>query len=77
MPTKVFCRSNRQPLHVLGRTTVQPRYKGTTIKHQMYVIETLKQNLLGLPAIMVLNILQKVDAVVDTNSCILSQFPGH
>ena len=74
-PTKVLCGPSRQPLDVLGRITVQLRYKNNTIKHHMYVVKTLNQNLLGLPAILALNILTKVDAAGDTTSCIPSQFP--
>jgi len=41
----------------------------------MYVVKTLNQNLLGLPAIMALNILTKLDNVESTTNSIPSQFP--
>ena len=69
-PTRVLCRPSRQPQDVLGRSTIQLRYKNNTVKHQMYVVKALDQNLLGFPAIMALNILTKVDAVGDTTSSI-------
>ena len=74
-PTKVLCGLSRQPLDVLGRITVNLRYKNKAIKHQMYVVQTLNQNLLGLLAITALNILTKIDAVDNTTSSIPSEFP--
>ena len=67
-PTKVLCRPSRQPLDVLGRITVNLRYKNKAIKHQMHVVQTLNQNLLALLAIIALNIHIKIDAVDNTTS---------
>ena len=74
-PTKILCGPSRHPLDVWGCITVQLRYKQHTIRHHMYVVKTLNQNLLGLPAITALNILTKVDALSNTTSSIPAQFP--
>ena len=47
-----------QKLTVIGQTCVNMEYRGVTTKQTVYVIEGLKSNLLGLPAIQELNILQ-------------------
>ena len=74
-PTKIICRPSGHPLDMLGCTTVHLRYKQNTIRHQMYIVKTLNQNLLGLPAITALNILTKVDGLNDSTSSIPTQFP--
>ena len=51
---KVLCGSNNQPLNVLGQAVVQLTYKGSSCKQPIYIIEDLKNNLLGLPALTVL-----------------------
>ena len=56
-PSKVLCGPNKQPLNVLGRITVHLVYKQRSLRHHVYVIDSLNQNLLGLPAILALNIL--------------------
>ena len=58
-PTKILCGPDKTPLDVLGCATVQLSYKQLSIKHHMYVIQRLSNNLLGLPAITALNILVK------------------
>lgn len=74
-PTKITCGPSGHSLDVLGCTTVHLRYKQNTIRHQMYIVKTLNQNLLGLPAITALNILIKVDALNDSTNSIPTQFP--
>ena len=58
----------------LGCATVQLSYKQLSIKHHIYVIQRLGNNLLGLPAITALNILVKVDAIHSRDNFILTKF---
>jgi len=60
---KILCGPNNQPLNVLGHTVVQLTSKERFCKHPIYVIEGLKNNLLGLPAITALQLLTKVDNI--------------
>ena len=74
LPSKVLCGPNKQPLNVLGRIAVHLVYKQRSLRHHVYVIDSLNQNLLGLPAILALNILSRVDDLSST-STIPSEFP--
>ena len=73
-PSKIPCGPNKQPLDVLGHITVQLAYKQRSIRHHVYVVKSLNQNLLGLPTILALNILSRVDDL-STTSTIPAQFP--
>ena len=73
-PGKILCGPSKQPLDVLGHITVQLTYKQCSIRHNVYIVQSLNQNLLGLPAILALNILSRLDNL-STTSTIPSQFP--
>ena len=73
-PTKILCGPDKTPLEVLGCATVQLTYKKVSIKHCVYVIRRLSNNLLGLPAITAHDILAKVDAIHSRENAILSKF---
>ena len=62
-PVKVLCGSNGQSLKVVGQEAVQLNYKGRSCTQSIYVIDNLKSNLLGLPAITALQILTRVDHI--------------
>ena len=49
--TKTLCGPDRKPLKVLGQTSATLSHCGKTCIHDIYVVEKLKHNLLGLPAI--------------------------
>ena len=66
-PGKILCGANKQPLDVLGCITVQLTYKQRSIRHHVYVVQSLK-------AILALNILSRLDNL-STISTIPSQFP--
>ena len=72
--TKILCGPDRSPLKVLGCTTVRLTYKHISIKHCVYVIQHLSNNLLGFPAITALNFLTKVDDIHCRENAILSKF---
>ena len=50
-PVKVLCGPNGQSLKVVGQAAVQLTYRGKSCTQPFYVIDDLKSNLLGLPAI--------------------------
>ena len=62
-PVKVLCGPNGQSLKVVGQAAVQLTYKGKSCTQPIYVIDDLKSNLLGLPAITALQILVKVTRI--------------
>ena len=62
-PVKVLCGPNGQSLKVVGQAAVQLTYKGKSCTQPIYVIDDLKSNLLGLPAITALQILVKVNRI--------------
>ena len=65
----------RQKLHVIGQVKVKLTYKGVSSEQTICVIRGLKVNLLGLPAIKALNILQRLDAIGVEKSEIQEQYP--
>ena len=60
---KVLGGPDWKPLSVIREAIVPFTYKQKSCDQTVYVIKNLKNNLLGLPAIRALNILQQVDAV--------------
>ena len=50
-------------------------YRGVSTEQQVYIIEGLKVNLLGLPALRELDIIQRLDAL-DTTEAVKSLFPS-
>ena len=51
LPSKVLCGPDRTPLNVLGQTRVTLTSKEKSCPQDVYVVQQLKHNLLGLPAI--------------------------
>ena len=60
--TKVLYGPSQFPLKTVGQFSGRLRYKSTSALAQIYVVEGLRRNLLGLPAIIALNLLVRVDA---------------
>ena len=56
-PSKVLCGPDRTPLKVLGQTRVTLTSKGKSCSQDVCVVQQLKHNLLGLPAIRALGLL--------------------
>ena len=52
---------------MLGQAVVQLTYEGRSCKQPIYIIEGLKNNLLGIPAIIALQLLTKVDSIQPGN----------
>ena len=54
---------SRHPLQVLGKCQMELTYTERSCKQQVYVVGGLKSNLLGLPAIISLNMAARVDVI--------------
>ena len=72
-PSKILCGPSRKPLPVLGKFSITLSYRGRSSLQELYVVKGLRPNLLGLPAIVDLNIAARVDAT--TSSDIFSLYP--
>ena len=76
-PTKKLCGPNGQPLSLIGSLTVTMSQKQHECQQDIFVVQHLKHNLLGLPAIRALHLLAPIDNVeADPASSIKQQFPS-
>ena len=73
--TRKLCGPSEQPLATLGQFTGILQCKGISVKQRVYVIEGLKSNLLGLPAITSLGLAVRVDTIEDTTTSIRREYP--
>ena len=74
-PKRVLCGPGRQTLDVRGCCTVKISHKHLNTIQTLYVIHNLNNNLLGLPAIIALNILTQVNTVCSTDNQIIKKLP--
>ena len=70
--TKNLCGPDRKPLQIIGEADVNLRLKQKCSIQREFVVKGLSNNLLGLPAIKALNLLQYVDSV--QNNDILKEY---
>ena len=75
--TKKLCGPSRQPLQVLGKFEGSLRHGTKTVIQTIFVINGLKTNLLGLPAITALNLATRndsveIDSIIEENADIFS-----
>jgi len=73
---KTLCGPDRKPLKVLGQTSATLSYSGKTCIHDIFVVDKLKNNLLGLPAIKDLNLLVMVNQMSSKYDEIINKFPS-
>ena len=73
-PSKQLCGPDKKPLDLLGSFTTDLSYKQQTSRQEVFVVRELKSNLLGLPAIMALQLLAKVESLHDEAAAIRSKF---
>ena len=66
---------SKQPLATLGEFPGVLKFKGIRVKQKVYVIEGLKNNLLGLPAVTSLEIAVRVDTFEDPSTGIRNKYP--
>ena len=62
-PGKYLFGPSRQPLKTAGQFLGTLSYKGKEVKQRVFVVNGLKTNLLGLPAITALSLAVRTDAV--------------
>ena len=74
--TKTLCGPDRKPLKVLGQTSATLSHCGKSCIHDIFVVEKLKHNLLGLPAIKDLNLLVMVNHMSSNYAEIVNKFPS-
>ena len=75
-PSKVLCGSDRTPLKVLGQTRITLTSKGKSCSQDVYVVQQLKHNPLGLPAIRALGLLSQADEIMVEAEEVHSKFPS-
>ena len=73
--TKSLCGPDRKPLNVIGRLNATLSSTNHQCDHEVYVIQLLKHNLLGLPAIKELHLLAQIDHISLNHSSIINQYP--
>ena len=73
---KTLCGPDRKPLKVLGQTSATLSHCGKSCIHDIFVVEKLKHNLLGLPAIKDLNLLVMVNHMSSNYAEIVNKFPS-
>ena len=69
-----MCGPSRKPLPVLGRFSTTLSYRGRSSLQELYVVKGLRPNLLGLPAIIDLNLAARMDTTV--RSDIIGLYPN-
>ena len=74
--TKTLCGPDRKPLQLLGQTSVTLSHNGKTCIHNIFVVEKLKHNLLGLPTIKDLNLLVMANHMSLSHAEIINKFPS-
>lgn len=74
-PEKILYGPSRQPLKVIGRFWGEFSYKDRVAKQLTFVVDGLKTNLLGLPAITALGLAVQADVTTEDKTDIQEQFP--
>ena len=58
---------SRHPLGVLGKFKCELTYGGKVTQQEVFMVEGLKNNLMGLPAITALNLAARLDSTASTD----------
>ena len=74
-PKKTLYGPARTPLRVIGQLEGELSHRGKATKQPVYVVEGLKTNLLGLPAILALDLVAKMDETVEALPPIVEKYP--
>ena len=74
-PEKTLYGPSRQPLKTLGQFWGNFSHKGKTVQQQVFVVDGLKTNLLGLPAISALGLAIRVDATETDTPIATAEIP--
>ena len=74
-PGKMLYGPSRHPLRVLGQFHCDLSHKRKSTTQPVFVVEGLKSNLLGLPAIVALSLAARLDTVADLTTDFQAKFP--
>ena len=74
-PSKILYGPGVQQLNVLGQFESTLKCKQKLCKQAIFVVRGLQNNLLGLPAIINLNLAARLDATTDYDSLVQNKFP--
>ena len=74
-PSKILVGPARQSLETLGQVSARLTHGKLTTKQTLFVVKGLRQNLLGLPAITSLHLIQRVGEMASPDD-LQSKFPG-
>ena len=75
-PTKILRGAANSHLSVIGQFTGSLTYKQTNCLQEIFVVKGLQNNLLGLPAIKALSLIQRLQAVFLSERSIKQSFPN-
>jgi len=75
-PSKKLCGPNGTHLNVIGQFSHTMTYNNQSAEQLVFVVKGLTRNLLGLPAITDLNVVSRVDSIVDLRTEIFQSFPN-
>lgn len=77
-PTKMLYGPGSSKVHTLGQVKVDIKWKGITTRQEVFVVEGLRQALLGRPAIRALNVLPELLSLEDRpgSGPVVSKYPG-
>ena len=75
-PQKLLEGPDNQPLNVVGEFETNILHKCKSAKQHIFVVENLRVNLLGLPGIIALNLVAKIDTMTDYAAMIEQKFPS-
>jgi transposase InsO family protein len=73
---RILAGPSRQPLKVEGRFRADLKFKEEESQQSVYVIEGLKNNLLGLPAITALGLISRLHSITNIKSEIGEKYPS-
>ena len=75
-PTKCLQGPDSQSLNVVGQFEENISHNCNSSKQHIFVIDNLRVNLLGLPCIIALNLVSRIDSTADYTAMIAEKFPS-
>ena len=75
-PVKSLQGPDNQPLTVVGQFEENISHKDKSSKQNIFVVDNLRVNLLGLPGIVALNLVARIDTLTDYNAMVEQKFPS-
>jgi len=75
-PTKSLRGPDNQPLNVIGQFEGIISHKCKSSKQHIFVVDHLRVNLVGLPSIVALNLVARIDTITDYTAMVEENFPS-